>query len=291
MIKLLITGGTGFVGKNLADYFRTRHEVMIVSRHPLPFIDSNVSWNSIDIKDREKTISLIRKQAPNVIIHAAGNKDVRYCENNADEAFLVNSIGTRNVAQAAGMIGAKMIYISTDLIFPSTAGNYTELDIPHSPLAYGRSKYAGESYAILETDNLAICRTGGLYGRYSPLLNWLSRELIAGKEVVCFTDVYNTPTYVMDLAEAIATIIERDIRGIFHTAGKQRINRYDFFRCFAQVFNLDDSRLKPSRLGAKREAMLLMPDCSLSCDISIERMGIYFKSPLEGFSCLKEEGL
>lgn len=291
MKRILITGGTGFVGKNLVEHFRARHEVLIFSRKSHDFIDSEVSWSSLDIRDEEKTISLIRKLAPDIIIHAAGNKDVRYCENNAEDAFLVNSIGTRNVAQAARMIGAKMVYISTDLIFPSTAGNYTELDIPHSPLAYGRSKYAGESYAILETDNLAVCRTGGLYGRYSPLLNWLSRELTDGKDVVCFTDVYNTPTYVKDLAEAITAIIDRDIRGIFHTAGKQRINRYDFFRCFARVFNLDDSRLKPAQLGDKKETLLLMPDCSLSCDISNERMGTCFKSPQEGLSCLKEEGL
>ncbi len=291
MKKILITGGTGFVGKNLVDHFKTRYEVMIVNRSSPHFIDSNVNWSSLDIRDEEKTISLIGKLAPEVVIHAAGNKDVRYCEKNADEAFLVNSIGTRNVAQAARMIGAKIVYISTDLIFPSTTGNYTELDIPHSPLAYGRSKYSGESCAILETDNLAICRTGGLYGRYSPLLNWLTRELTAGKEVVCFTDVYNTPTYVKDLAEAITAIIDRDIRGIFHTAGRQRINRYEFFRCFAQVFNLDDSRLKPSQLGDKRKALLLMPDCSLSCDISNNRIGVYFKSPQEGFSCLKKEGL
>lgn len=219
MARILITGGTGFVGSNLVRYFRRTNSVIIANRcEPPPH--TRIEWHSLDITLRAETLALIREVRPEIIIHAAGNKDVRYCEQHPLDAFRTNAIGTRNVAIAARENDAKLIYISTDLVFPSTQGGYEEINIPHSPLVYGKSKAAGEYFAMRETGNLVICRTAGVYGKDSPLLHWLAGEVGNGKPVDCFLDVYNTPTFVDNFADMLEAIIRLNLTGIFHTVGR-----------------------------------------------------------------------
>jgi dTDP-4-dehydrorhamnose reductase len=157
-------------------------------------------------------------------------------------------------------------------------------------LVYGKTKLQGEELALQELNEVAICRSGGIYGRGSPLLYWLLGELKAGRTVECFTDVYNTPTYVDNLKEMFQIIIERGLNGIFHTAGRQRTNRFCFFREFARMFELDDSLLKPVPAGTRRQEMLLLPDSSLSIAQTAAKLGIIFNSLSEGFARLKGSG-
>ncbi|MBC2745005.1 MAG: sugar nucleotide-binding protein, partial [Desulfosarcina sp.] len=217
-------------------------------------------------------------------------RNVKFCEEHPDEANCTNAEGTGNVARACARIGAKLIYLSTDVVFSSTKGHYHEYDIPHSSLAYGRSKYRGETLAIQEMENIAICRSAGVYGKGSPLLHWFAGEIEKGKEVECFLDVFNTPTFAINLGEMLKQIIDCDLTGIFHTVGRQRMNRYDFFSLFANAFNLDIDKIKPVNAGERRRELMLMPDSSLSSKYTIERLAINANSPAEGFLRLKATG-
>jgi len=244
----------------------------------------------LDITGRAETLKVIEEIEPEIIIHAAGNKDVRYCERHPTEAFRVNAIGTRYVAMAARNVGAKLLYISTDLVFPSTKGGYSEVDIPHSPLVYGRSKAAGEYLAMRETENLAVCRTAGVYGKNSPLLHWLADEVSGQKTVDCFLDVYNTPTFVDNFADMLDSVIRHNLTGLFHTVGRQRVNRFELFSLFTHAFNFDHTLLKPVRGGDRLGEMLLLPDSSLRSESSASRLGVTPDSPAEGFLKLKALG-
>lgn len=287
MARILITGSSGFVGGNLARFFRFRHSVVLTD---VRAGDSDLPFEKADLSDEPASRAVVQKLRPEVIIHCAGTKDVKWCEANPDGADRVNAVATRNVAKAAKAVGAKLIYLSTDLVFDSQRGGYTEMDIPSPELVYGRSKFRGELYAMEETGNLAICRAAGVYGKNSPLLKWLAKEIQEGREVECFLDVKNTPTWVDNLGEMLEEICNRDLTGIFHTVGRQSVSRHDFFSLFAHAFGLDVSRLKPSTLGDRRKAMLLMPDSSLSSKLSRERLGVDFVSPAEGFLKLKASG-
>lgn len=289
MARILIIGGTGFVGSNLVRYFQRTHSVIIANRsEPPPHV--RIEWRQLDITRRAETLKVIGEIEPEIIINAAGNKDVRYCEKHPTEAFRVNAIGTRFIAKAARNVGAKLLYISTDLVFPSKEGAYSEVDIPHSPLVYGRSKAAGEFLAMRETDNLAICRTAGVYGKNSPLLHWLAGEISSEKSVDCFLDVYNTPTFVDNFADMLDSVIKNNLTGLFHTVGRQRVNRYEFFSLFAHAFNFDYTRLNPVRGGDRLAEMLLLPDSSLRSELSASRLGVTPDSPAEGFLKLKSLG-
>lgn len=285
MHRLLITGGSGFVGQNLARYFQSRWQTAItyLSQRPTSAAESF----QLDVRESNAVFALFEQVKPTLVIHAAGNKDIRFCESEPAEATRVNAEGTRNVARACRKVEARMIYVSTDLVFSCEEGNYKEDDLPEPQLSYGKSKLLGEKFASEELANVAICRSGGIFGSGSPLLKWFSAEIEARRNVECFVDVFNTPTYVDNLAEMIEAIVANDLAGIFHTVGRERVSRLQFFQEYANTFDLDASLLTPVSISSVKEKMFLQPDSSLSSEKTAASLGVTFNSPAEGFTRLR----
>ena len=288
MSKTLITGASGFVGRNLVRFF-LQHGSVIETDARTSSDFPNVM--AMDVCNPEAVNDIFARHAPGVVIHAAGIKDVRFCEKNPAEAHRINGIGTGNIAAVCKKHGARLIYLSTDLVFDSYQGHYNETDTPRPSLAYGQAKYDGELLALEQCPDAAICRSGGIYGSQSPLLKWLRDELQAGKKVQCYTDVYNSPTYVDNLAEMMLSIIRQNLSGVFHTVGSQRVNRYEFFDSFRKVFALPDGLLEPKPGGSQRDAMLLRPDSSLNFQKTASLLKVNFDSPETGFGRLKLSGV
>jgi dTDP-4-dehydrorhamnose reductase len=290
--RLLIIGGSGFVGQNLARFF-SRHKSVVVTgiTNRLPFdLADTAQFFQLDITDAATVFSAFEKILPEVVIHVAGNKNVKYCEQHPDEAYQINAVGTRNVARACRNIAARLIYLSTDLVFSGKQRNYRESDLPHPSLVYGKTKLQGEVFAREELDNAIICRSGGIYGKNSPLLRWLASELMAGHPVECFTDVINSPTYVENLAEMMEDILRKDLSGIFHTVGRESVNRYQFFQIYAKILELEAELLIPVEAAARREKMLLLPNSSLSIEQTSSQLEVAFNSISEGFFRLQKQG-
>jgi dTDP-4-dehydrorhamnose reductase len=243
MEKLLIIG-TGLLGSKCANNsdFKT---FGTFNRNPIKI--KNCDLLKLDITDRVNTYELIKKLNPNYIVHTAALTNVDYCENNKDEAFKVNAKGTKNVAEAAKDIGAKFIYISTDYVFDGEKGMYKEED-PTNPInQYGRSKLDGESMTINTLDNYLIARTSVLYGE-NPKTNfvtWVLQELKKGNEIRIVEDQFNTPTLADNLAEVILELIKNDAVGVFHVSGIERVNRFDFVKKIAEIYDLNGKLIIP----------------------------------------------
>jgi len=289
MNKLLITGGSGFVGRNLVTLFADRFSVSTTYFENPIASAAGVQSFRVDIRDEAAVSSVVERVKPDAVIHAAGNKNVRFCEDHPDEADRTNAGGTRNVARACRNFGARMIYLSTDLVFGGTTGNYKEDELPQPTLAYGRSKLLGENLAREELPDVAVCRSGGIYGKGSPLLRWFSTEINEGRMVDCFVDVFNSPTYLENLAEMIEAILSKQLSGVFHTVGRERASRFEFFQAYAKTFGLDLSLLAPSTTAGVKD-IFLQPDSSLSVEQTAKRLGITFNSIREGFARLKACG-
>jgi dTDP-4-dehydrorhamnose reductase len=289
---ILITGGSGFVGQNLARFFVPHYSVVVADRNNSLTDDLRFSTKFIDldITDADAVLSTFDTILPEVVIHAAGNKNVRYCEEHPEEAYQVNALGTNYVADACRRIGARMIYLSTDLVFGGDRGNYQESDLPVPSLVYGKTKLQGEQYALRELSDVIICRSGGIYGKASPLLRWLSTELEAGQRVDCFTDVINTPTYVENLAEMMEDILQKGLHGIFHTVGRDSASRFQFFQTYAKTFGFNHNLLQPIEASADRAKMLLLSNSSLSIDRTRTKLEAPFNSVSEGFARLQTQG-
>ena len=289
MTKLLITGGSGFVGQNLAKFFAPQWSVSTTYFKKSIAPEVIAQSFQLDVRDAGAIPTIFERVLPDVVIHAAGNKDVKFCEAHPDEAHQINALGTRNIARACRNFGAAMIYISTDLVFRCVKGDYKEDELPEPTLAYGRSKLQGERFAQEELDDVAICRSGGIYGKGSPLLSWLAAEINAGRSLECFVDVFNTPTYVENLGEMIEVIFQKRLAGVFHTVGRERVNRFEFFQSYARTFGLNVNLLSPVSAGELKGG-LLQPDSSLSIEQTAKRLGITFNSVAEGFARLRASG-
>ena len=142
----IITGANGMVGS---------------------YVDFGIKTDKrmLDVTDFEETTKVISKHKPPVIIHLAAETDVDRCERDPVQAYLINAIGSYNVASVARDIGAKMIYISTSAVFDGFSNNpYNENDKPNPQYFYGRSKYIGEALVKDISDNYIIARVCGVFG-------------------------------------------------------------------------------------------------------------------------------
>lgn len=293
MKRLLITGASGFVGQNLARYYvRQGYHVTALHRTtPIPpDLTSATSSHKCDICDFDALKNVFSQNPVDVVLHAAGNKDVKYCETHSDKAYEINAVAARNVARCSRDARARMVYISTDLVFPCTDGWYRETDSPRSRLVYGKTKFEGERLVLEECNESIICRSGGIYGVASPLLRWLDRQLVLGQNVEAFSDVFNTPTFAWNLAEMIEAILQKGLHGIFHTVGPQRTNRFDFFRAYAREMSFNPDLVVASEAGDRKEKLLLRADASLSSESTRARLDLQFDDVTRGLRRLKLMG-
>lgn len=288
-MKILVTGGSGFVGRNIVRFFAARHDVSFTYFQHVPRTDCGPTVRSfyMDVRLADDVKSAVGKAAPEAVIHIAGNKNVKFCETYPEEAFAINAIGVQNVAQAAHNAGAQMVYLSTDLVFECSTGGYTEFDKPQPSSVYGNTKFEGERFALTEARDVAVCRSGGIFGLDSPLLRWVTEEVRSGREVTCLTNVRNSPTFVDNLAEMIEVILKRRLNGIFHTVGRTAANRYEFFTAFAKAFHLDAKLLQSVESETLMRELFLRPNAALDGTWTNRVIGVKSMSLGEGMRALK----
>lgn len=241
--KTLITGGNGMVGS---------------------YIDfgTKLTKKELDVTDLEKTLAVVKKYKPSVIIHLAALTDLDYCEKNPAEAYKVNSVGTYNIALASREVGAKLVYVSTAGIFDGTkSGHYKESDPGNPQNYYGHSKYLGELAVKSLLKDYVIARACWMFGGGPTKDKKFVAKIIAQfdkPEIKALDDSWGTPTYGKDLANALKQLVVKNARGIFHLGGYGKGSRYD-------VAKLIVTTLKPSitvtpvgsgyfKLSAKRVA-------------------------------------
>src|SRR3984885_4643853 len=158
-MRVLVTGAAGGLGIEVVHELERRAELM-TRGNPLEVIAA--TRQALDVADRDAVLASIVTIEPDVVIHPAAFTAVDACERDSDRAFSVNALGTRNVAEAAAMVGAHVAYVSTDYVFDGTKGGaYNEWDTPNPLSVYGRSKLGGER--SLSTSS-TIVRTSWVFG-------------------------------------------------------------------------------------------------------------------------------
>jgi dTDP-4-dehydrorhamnose reductase len=154
-----------------------------------------------------------------VIVHLAALTDVDGCERDPKSANAVNSLGTRNVANAAEETGARVIYVSTNYVFDGTkAQEYTEEDPPAPLNAYGRSKLAGEA-EVRGSGKHIVVRTSWVFGGQRNFVKTILEAAKRLRNVDVVDDQVGRPTWHRDLAAALAQLARDDMTGVLHVAG------------------------------------------------------------------------
>jgi dTDP-4-dehydrorhamnose reductase len=170
------------------------------------------------------------------MINAAAFNDVDGAEALPEAAFAVNGAGPGHLAEAAAVVGASIVHISTDYVFDGTKGTaYTEDDAPNPLSMYARSKYEGERRVLESGASACVLRTAWLYGRHGK--NFVEAILAAaarGGPLKVVADQVGSPTATADLARAIAQLLQTPARGLFHVANAGACSRFEFAQAIVQ---------------------------------------------------------
>ncbi|HIH71641.1 MAG TPA: dTDP-4-dehydrorhamnose reductase, partial [Methanothermobacter thermautotrophicus] len=185
---------------------------------------------SLDIRDLEGVMELLRETRPDAVVHAAAFTDVDCAETERDTAYQVNVLGTRNIAAAASAVGSSILYISTDYVFDGEKGDgYLEFDEPNPLNFYGKTKYLGEVSVRQLSERFYIVRTSWLFGRNGRNFVGTMVELAErGHEISVVDDQYGSPTYTRDLAASIGNLLERPAYGVYHLTNSGQCSWYEF---------------------------------------------------------------
>ena len=144
--KVLIVGGTGFVGGNLAKALATHHQVICTYRKDFTPMSGVEYFRFADITDKEQCKALVQKFQPEVVIYTIGSNDVAKAEKEVILTQALHSTAATLVMTAADYIKAKFILVSSDWVFSGTEGNYSESDtaMPYSQI--GKAKLGAENF-------------------------------------------------------------------------------------------------------------------------------------------------
>ena len=212
----------------------------------------------LNITDREETLSLVAKVRPEAIVNTAALHNVDYCENHHEEATMVNVDGVRNLVDAAGETHSRLIHLSTDYVFDGNSGHYSELDTPCPLHFYAETKLEAEKVASV-LPSYAIARPSVIYG-WNPLeasgvpsssgkttnfAMFVVDKLKKNETVKAVRDQYSSPTFADNLAEALLKLARHSENGVFHTAGKSCMSRYEFAIKLAEVFGYPTRLVEP----------------------------------------------
>jgi len=205
--------------------------------------------DDVDITKAANVTSQLSNITPSVIVNCAAWTAVDNAEDFPNEAFAINADGARNVAIAARDIGARLVQISTDYVFPGHEVGPRNEDAPTGPTSvYGKSKLAGEEAVLAEyAENSLIVRTAWLYSKYGAnFVKTMVRKALTASEVRVVNDQHGQPTLTTDLAQHVVELVNtNNAVGIFHGTNSGDATWFDLTVAIYQHLGVPTSLVSP----------------------------------------------
>jgi dTDP-4-dehydrorhamnose reductase len=267
---LLVTGASGYLGRAL-----------LASSEP-PVIATRLSsaepagqaleWLQLDVRDASAVDAVFERVRPAAVIHTAYRQQ-------GPEAWDTNVAGSANVARAAARGGARLVHISTDVVFDGSGTRpYREDDEPEPLTAYGRSKLEAEHEVVAIHPEALVVRTSLMVGGAEPGTQERLVLEAAGpdSDVEFFEDECRSPVLVDDLAAALVELAHRPESGLLHLGGPEAMSRLELARRLAAAHGLPAEALRGGRLegsGLERPAY---------CVLDSSRAYALLRTPIRG---------
>jgi dTDP-4-dehydrorhamnose reductase len=216
---LVITGVYGQLGRALAEAASGRGATV-----------RGFDLDTLDITDRVAVVGAVVDARPRAVVNCAAFTAVDRCEQEEGLATAVNGTAVGHLAEACNRVGALLVQVSTDYVFPGNGSRPYREEDPVGPLsAYGRSKLEGERAARTAERHL-IARTAWLCGRGGPnFVEAIRRQVEAGRNPLrVVADQHGNPTFCDDLAAALLALVERDARGVLHVVSSSATTWFGF---------------------------------------------------------------
>ena len=245
-MKVLVTGVSGQLGYDVVNNLISRgYEAIGSDIHKMynGVADGSpvttAQYIEMDITEKNSVNNVLTELKPDVIIHCAAwtAVDAAEKEENRVRVDAINHIGTRNIANAAKSIDAKMVYISTDYVFDGQGTRPWEPDDKSfAPLnVYGQSKLDGEFAVSKLLEKFFIVRIAWVFGKNGK--NFIKTMLRIGKNrefVTVVDDQIGTPTYTFDLARLLVDMVETEKYGFYHVTNSEIDGQYISWADFTQ---------------------------------------------------------
>ena len=234
--SLLIIGAQGMLGRQLTDTLKQDRWRRAFDSCALHECDIH----EVDITDPQSVRRCFDLFSPQLVINCAAYTNVDGSETHPQQAFAVNADGPLHLAQNCLKHRAKLIHVSTDFVFDGQADRPYLPDDPTGPVSvYGRSKLAGEQAVQKNLTDHAIVRTSWLFGKYGNNFVSTIRRLADERDhLEVVNDQVGSPTYAVDLAQALLHLARADARGIFHFCNTGPCSWFDFALEIVKIFDL-----------------------------------------------------
>lgn len=284
-MTILVTGASGYLGWNIvSSWDRNQRVIGTFNTHQFQFPHAEAMH--LDFTSKAECDQVLTSVEPDTIIHAGAMTKTTECEQKPASARTVNIRGTQNLLAAAAKLDRAplFVYISTDLVFDGTRGNYAEEDSPAPLMEYGRTKSAAECLVKQYGGRWAIVRAALMYGEPTAprpcFLDWMLDDIRHNRGAL-FTDEYRNPIYVGDVVAAIARILEAGFCGILHCGGPERLSRHAFGLVAAEAFRLPVRNVHGAESSAVETDVPRPRDVSMNISRLRLELGISPLTPLE----------
>ncbi len=190
----------------------------------------------IDVTDLHEIMNYAESYRPDFVINCAALASRTEADEDPDKAYKVNALGARNLAIASNGVGATLVHLSTDDLFPENADHaFNEFDATNPPHVYGKSKQAGERFVRELCQRHIIVRSSWVYtAQPDDLLGRALHASTQGKTVPLPAHPVACPTAADTFARCVLAVMESDEFGTFHAACTGVTSRFEFFeRAFA----------------------------------------------------------
>lgn len=255
-MRILLTGASGYLGGAMVRTLEALQPEWDVHCTLFSIVPSDDMPNShhMDLREESSVTRVMDKVQPQVIFHTAALN-----QGDAQEMYDTNARGSGYIARAAAQCNARLIHLSSDVIFDGTRGHYNEEDTPNPITPYAVSKADAETNVLASGANAVLVRTSLLYG-FKPV-DPRTRAVLRGEMPRLFTDEMRCPVWVFTLSQALLELAGIEYRGILNIAGTQALSRYDFGVKLMRALDGDPAQLIPV---SSAESGLVRPrDCTL----------------------------
>lgn len=266
-MTIVVVGADSLLGSDFVRLLASAVDIV-----PLPLVD-------VDVTDRGGVKQALASTGPDVVLNCAGYTAVDKAESEPDTAYRINVLGARNVAQAAGRVGARVVYFSTDYVFDGTAAEPYAEDAPTGPCnVYGRTKLLGEQATREANPDHLVVRLGWLYGGSGRHFLRTILRLAREKDVLRVTnDQTGSPTFTEDIVRQVLTLLTDGASGTYHCADTGSATWYDFAQAILHMTGSNTPILPIT--SADYHAAACRPAFSVLADHNLDLEGLNVMRP------------
>ena len=261
MKKVLITGGAGLLGTNLAVRLSSNFDTLILT---------NKRKINIPLTSSMKSEIFFKKNnyfKPDLIINTVALTDIEFCEKNPREALETNVNYINFLLNFCNKNQSKFIHISTDHLSNGLTPFIRENDELNPINQYGKTKLLAEKVVNSKISNPIILRTnffgwGPLYRR--SFSDRIIDNVKSKKEIHLFEDAFFSPISIRRLHKIILLLFRDKKSGIFNVSSNNRISKYDFGLQLCEYFNLEKDLIIPCSIENAKKLVPRPKDTSLN---------------------------